>query len=344
MQIAAQRCNRHTRAPPISCKNPALATSGIIRAERKRKRNAHTHTCTRIRTPMYRHMFAHICMHALLLHFTPLGMIIAWTHNYHATVWHMESCWELLMDHESSWATRAPEVSWERMRSSCELPTAPESIWELLGAAENSKEFTRALESSWELLWAHESSSANESSWATRALESFGERMRRHGSSRKPRRAPDSCLDLYDGMKCYEMQPNMWNALKYSDLHWNEMHLECAKSRRVSPPTYSAAHSSHSFLSLWHLAFLRIPIHWLKSPGALCWHISHTSHKLVIWSKSHQGFWLLYWTCVWSFRCLKELRGLQFQVIHKQANRLPIMYQPNLDALNLPSALNDYYF
>ena len=49
-----------------------------------------THTCTRIRTPMYRHMFAHICMHALLLHFTPLGTIIAWTHNSHATVWHMD--------------------------------------------------------------------------------------------------------------------------------------------------------------------------------------------------------------------------------------------------------------
>ena len=49
-----------------------------------------THTCTRIRTPMYWHMFAHICMHALLLHCTPLGIIIAWTQNSHATVWHMD--------------------------------------------------------------------------------------------------------------------------------------------------------------------------------------------------------------------------------------------------------------
>ena len=104
---------------------------------------------------------------------------------------------------------------------------------------------------------------------------------------------------------------------------------------KIVNPLISSIFSSLTLFNEWKW-------HQPLSP-ALCWHISHTSHKLVIWSKFHQGFWLLYWTFVWSFQCLQELRGLHFQVIHKQTNRLPIMYQPNLDALNLPSALNDYY-
>ena len=60
MQIAAQRCNRHTRAPPISCKNPALATSGIIRAERKRTRNVYTHIYTHTHTDVSTHVRTHM--------------------------------------------------------------------------------------------------------------------------------------------------------------------------------------------------------------------------------------------------------------------------------------------